>query len=60
MILSLGFYLAAWWVLTPQFGNYGLWGALIAFFIVRAITLGSRFPALERAAFPDAGEPKPA
>jgi len=60
MILSLGFYLAAWWALTPEYGNYGLWGALILFFIVRALTLGSRYPALERASFPDAVEPKPA
>lgn len=54
MILSLGVYLVAWWLLTPEFANHGLWSTLIIFFVVRAITLGSRFPALERAAFPNA------
>jgi MATE family multidrug resistance protein len=52
MILSLAIYLIAWWWLTPLYGNHGLWAALILFFVVRAITLGSRYPALERASFP--------
>ena len=52
MILSLGVYLAAWWALAPAYGNHGLWGSLILFFVVRALTLGARYPALERAHFP--------
>ena len=53
MILSLGIYLAAWWALAPAYGNHGLWASLILFFVVRAITLGARYPALERAHFPN-------
>ena len=51
MLLSLAIYLAAWWVLTPLYGNHGLWASLILFFVVRALTLGSRYPALERGCF---------
>jgi MATE family multidrug resistance protein len=47
MIVSLAAFLAAWAVLTPAFGNHGLWASLIVFYIVRAITLGLRYPALE-------------
>jgi Na+-driven multidrug efflux pump len=32
-------------------GNHGLWLALNVFFITRAITLGMRLQALERASF---------
>ncbi len=52
MILSVGLYLAAWWILVPPFGNHGLWAALIFFLIIRGITLGLRYPALVRATFP--------
>src|SRR5262245_31696491 len=52
MILSLLVYFAAWRILAPPLGNTGLWLALLTFFIVRAITLGLRLPALTRAAFP--------
>jgi MATE family multidrug resistance protein len=51
MILSLAVFLAAWAVLTPLYGNHGLWASLMVFFIARAITLGARYPALERDAF---------
>ena len=51
MILSLAVFLAAWAVLTPAFGNHGLWASLMAFYAARAASLGLRYPALERAAF---------
>ena len=51
MLISLAVYLGAWALLTPAFGNHGLWAALMVLFVVRALTLAWRFPALERAAF---------
>ena len=48
MIVSLAVFLAAWALLTPAFGNHGLWASLSIFYIVRAFTLGLRYPALER------------
>ncbi|MGO9544323.1 MAG: MATE family efflux transporter [Rhodomicrobium sp.] len=49
MIVSLAVFLGAWALLTPAFGNHGLWASLIVFYAVRAATLGVRYPALERA-----------
>lgn len=51
MVLSTAIYLAAWWLLTAQFGNHGLWASLMVFFVVRGLTLGARYPALVRATF---------
>ncbi len=51
MILSLAVFWAAWAVLTPAFGNHGLWASLMVFYAARAATLGARYPALERASF---------
>lgn len=51
MILSLGIYLASWWFLEPNFGNYGLWAALCVFFVARGLTFAARMPALARGAF---------
>jgi MATE family multidrug resistance protein len=51
MLLSLATYLAAWVLLTQEFGNHGLWASLIVFLLARALTLGIRYPALERSAF---------
>jgi len=51
MLISLAVYLGAWALLTPLLGNHGLWAALMVLFVVRALTLAWRFPALERAAF---------
>lgn len=51
MMLSLVFYVAAWWVLTPIWGNHGLWAALIVLFVARGLTLWARYPALLRGAF---------
>ena len=51
MILSMAIYLVAWWYLELTFGNHGLWASLIVLFIVRGVTLGSRYPALLRDSF---------
>ncbi|GAA6206957.1 MATE family efflux transporter [Cognatishimia sp. WU-CL00825] len=48
MILSAIIYVIAVLTLTPAFGNHGLWAALVISFVVRGITLGARYPALER------------
>jgi multidrug resistance protein, MATE family len=48
MLVSLAFFLAAVALLVPRFGNHGLWLALILYFLVRGLTLGSRLPALLR------------
>ena len=48
MAISFIVYVLAVAALMPLFGNDGLWAALIISFIVRGITLGSRYPALER------------
>jgi MATE family multidrug resistance protein len=37
-------------VLAPMLGNHGLWAALVGFFVLRGVSLGARYPALERAA----------
>ncbi|MEM8628010.1 MAG: hypothetical protein AAGF32_08740, partial [Pseudomonadota bacterium] len=48
MIVALGLYLAAWYLLVPVagFGNTGLWLALWVFFIARGATLLALYPAL--------------
>ena len=51
MIVSLGVFLLAWWLLEAPFGNHGLWAALNIFFIARGITFATRMPSLERRAF---------
>ncbi len=50
MALSCIIYFIAVWALTPSLGNHGLWAALMISFIARTVTLGARYPALERAA----------
>ncbi len=50
MILSALVYGAAIAILLPSFGNHGLWAALMVSFVARGVTLGLRYPALERAA----------
>ncbi|SLN73677.1 DNA-damage-inducible protein F [Roseivivax jejudonensis] len=50
MILSAAGYYAALLVLVPAFGMHGLWAAMHASFVLRALTLWARYPALERAA----------
>lgn len=50
MIVSACVYVIAAVVLIPTFGNHGVWAALLISFAARGITLGARYPALERAA----------
>lgn len=49
--LSAGIYFIAVWALSG-FGNDGLWMALLISLVVRGLTLGVRYPALERAVEP--------
>ncbi len=50
MALSSAIYFVAVWALVPSLGNNGLWAALMVSFVARSVTLGLRYPALERAA----------
>jgi MATE family, multidrug efflux pump len=49
MILSFAGYVLALVYLVPRFENHGLWAALMVFLVLRGVTLGARYPALERA-----------
>ena len=48
MAVSLAFYAVAVAALVPVMGNHGLWAALLLSFVARGVTLGLRYPALER------------
>jgi MATE family multidrug resistance protein len=50
MALALAIFLAAWWFLTPLFGNHGLWAALLIFYIARSLTLLPFYGSIDRAA----------
>ena len=50
MAVSFAIYWAAIFLLLPVMGNHGLWAALLISFVARGVTLGARYPALERAA----------
>ena len=50
MALSAIIYVIALLILMPVIGNHGLWVALLISFVARGITLGARYPSLERAA----------
>ena len=50
MVISLAVYVAAAFALVPLFDNHGLWIALLLSYVARGVTLGLRYPALERAA----------
>lgn len=50
MIVSALIYFACVFPLMAVFGNHGLWLALLLSFIVRGITLGLKYPALEASA----------
>ncbi|HZD25481.1 MAG TPA: MATE family efflux transporter [Alphaproteobacteria bacterium] len=52
MAISLAAFLAADWLLQPLWGNHGLWFAMALMWLVRALTLAVRYPALERAVVP--------
>jgi len=49
MIVSALIYYAVLYLLLEPMGNHGLWLALHISFIARGVTLGARYPALERA-----------
>ena len=48
MIVSVAVYIACCFTFVPFLGNHGLWAALLIFMGIRGITLGARYPALER------------
>ncbi|MEH6644692.1 MATE family efflux transporter [Sulfitobacter sp.] len=50
MALSFGVYAVCVLLLVPVLGNHGLWVAMLISFIARGLTLGARYPSLERAA----------
>ena len=50
MALSFAGYVMLCLTLIPAYGNHGLWGALLGMFILRGLSLGARYPALERSA----------
>ncbi|APX10809.1 MATE family efflux transporter [Tateyamaria omphalii] len=50
MAISFVMYWLAVLALLPLMGNHGLWAALLISFVARGVTLGVRYPALERAA----------
>lgn len=54
MAISLCIYIAAALLLIPVYGNHGLWVALLVSFVARGITLGLRYPSLERSVSPAA------
>lgn len=53
MLMSVGLYLPACWLLVPWLGNHGLWLALTLFMAMRAVTLGLYYPGLLRSIGPD-------
>ncbi|MGB3553459.1 MAG: MATE family efflux transporter [Jannaschia sp.] len=57
MVISFAVYVVAVALLVPVLDNHGLWAALMISFAVRGLTLGARYPALERAAGTD-GAPR--
>jgi len=48
MAVSLAIYALALALLIPAYGNHGLWMALLISFAARGVTLGMRYPRLER------------
>ena len=50
MALSFVIYWVSIFILMPWLGNHGLWMAVLISFIARGVTLGLRYPALERQA----------
>ncbi|MCF2872528.1 MATE family efflux transporter [Octadecabacter sp. G9-8] len=52
MVISTVIYFAAALALMPAFNNHGLWMALLISFAARGLTLGARYPALERSVGP--------
>jgi multidrug resistance protein, MATE family len=46
--LSALAFIASTIIFVPLLGNHGLWLSYVVFMLMRAVTLGSRYPALER------------
>jgi multidrug resistance protein, MATE family len=51
MIIAIGVFFLAFWILGQTFGNHGLWASYMVLFIARAVTLGVRLPSLVRGVF---------
>ncbi|MGI9294244.1 MAG: MATE family efflux transporter, partial [Pseudomonadales bacterium] len=45
-LISAVIFLLAWWSLTGEYKNHGLWLAFIIFVVARAVALGWRYPGL--------------
>lgn len=50
-IASVIVFIAAWSVLSPAFGNHGLWASYLVLLATRAVTLGVCLPGLEQRKF---------
>lgn len=50
MFISFVIYFGFVELAMPVWGNHGLWAAMLISFLARGVTLGSRYPALERSA----------
>lgn len=50
MLVSFAIYVGCAAVAIPLLGNHGLWLSLLVSFVARGVTLGLRYPALERGA----------
>lgn len=48
MLQTVLIYIVALALLVPAYGNHGLWAALMVLNVARAVTLGLRYPKLER------------
>ena len=48
MAIALAVYLLLAWLLTGPMGNHGLWSAMAAFMVVRALTLAAWYPRILR------------
>ena len=48
MLISMGLYLVAVWMLVPVLGNHGLWLSLLVFMLIRALTLGLLLSRIEK------------
>ncbi|MEM1159681.1 MAG: MATE family efflux transporter [Pseudomonadota bacterium] len=52
MIVSAGLYFASSGAMADIWGNHGIWGAVWFFLVLRGVTLGVQYPAVERQADP--------
>lgn len=53
MLGSTLIFVAAWWLLTPQFANHGLWAALNLWLLLRGLSLSALVPHEIRKTFPE-------